>query len=77
MNTQDIQAEKLDLINWITQLQDISIIEKLKQLRSKNKTTDYTVPEWQKNIVRERIENTNPDDYISWEDVEKQVKFDE
>ena len=77
MNSQDIQAEKLDLITWITQLQDISLIEKLKKLRAKNDTADFTVPEWQKNIVRDRIKNTKPEDSLSWEDVEKQVKFDE
>ncbi|PIQ15979.1 MAG: addiction module protein [Flavobacteriales bacterium CG18_big_fil_WC_8_21_14_2_50_32_9] len=77
MNTQDIQTEKLDLITWITQLQDISLIEKLKKLRVKNDTADFTVPEWQKNIVRDRIKNTKPEDYLAWEDVEKQFKFDE
>ena len=76
MNTQDLQAEKLDLISWITQLQDISLIEKLKKIRKKSDTSDFTVPEWQKNIVRERIKNTKEQDYLSWEEVEKQFKFD-
>lgn len=45
-------------------------------------TLDYvSVPqveayEWQKKIVRERIKNTNLDDYVSWNDIEKQIKFD-
>jgi acylphosphatase len=42
MNTQQIQAEKLDLIGWIYNIQDISIIEKLKGI--------------QKNIVIEKYE---------------------
>ena len=36
----DIQAEKLDLIHWMTQLSDESIIEKIKALR---KGTTYSV----------------------------------
>ncbi|MDW3211657.1 MAG: hypothetical protein R8N23_17445 [Reichenbachiella sp.] len=36
----------------------------------------YIVPEWQKEIVRERIKNTKPEEYLSWEDVEKQLKLD-
>jgi len=36
----------------------------------------YVVPEWQKKIVRERIKNTKPEDYLSWEEVEQQLKFD-
>ena len=35
MNTQEIHAEKLDLIGWIYNIQDISIIEKLKSIQKK------------------------------------------
>ena len=35
----------------------------------------YFVPEWQKEIVRERIKNTKPEEYISWEEVRQQIKF--
>ncbi len=44
MNTQEIQAEKLDLIGWIYSIQDISIIEKIKDI--------------QKNIVIEKYETS-------------------
>ncbi len=37
---------------------------------------DLVVPEWQKKIVRERIKNTKPEDYLSWEEVEHKLKFD-
>jgi hypothetical protein len=42
MNTQEIHSEKLDLIGWIYNIQDISIIEKLKSI--------------QKNIIIEKYE---------------------
>ena len=38
---------------------------------------ELTIPEWQKKIVRDRIKNTKPEDYLSWEEVEKQFKFDQ
>ena len=37
---------------------------------------EYVVPEWQKEIVRERVKNTRPDEYLSWEEVRQQLKFD-
>ena len=76
MNTHDIQTDKLSLIAWITQLQDTSLIEKLKKMQATTGEADFIVPEWQKNIVRKRIENTEPEDYLSWEEVENQLKFD-
>lgn len=77
MNAKDMQAEKLDLITWISQLQDISLIEQLKKIRIKNDTGDFPIPEWQKKIVRERIKTTKNEDYSSWEEIETQIKFDE
>lgn len=74
MNIQQIQNDKLNLISWITQLQDVSLIEKLRKIQAKTDTSD-TIPEWQKNIVRERIKNSKPEDYLSWEEVEKQINF--
>ena len=64
MTTQEIQAEKLSLINWISQLQDISLINKLKRIKEDN----IEVYQWQKDIVRERIENSVAEDYIPWKE---------
>ena len=44
MNIQQMQAEKLDLIGWIYNIQDISIIEKVKSI--------------QRNIVIEKYESS-------------------
>lgn len=33
------------------------------------------VPEWHKEEVRRRIKETNPEDYIPWEEARKQLKF--
>ena len=33
-NTQQLQNDKLSIINWITQLQDDSVVEKIKSIMS-------------------------------------------
>lgn len=33
------------------------------------------VPEWQKEEVKRRIKETNPEDCIPWEEARKQLKF--
>lgn len=37
MNVPELQNDKLSIINWITQLQDHSLIEKIKELMADNK----------------------------------------
>lgn len=32
MSTQEFETEKLNIMNWISQLQDYSIVEKVKSL---------------------------------------------
>lgn len=39
----DIQAEKLDLITWLTQLSDVSLIKELKAMK-KEKEEDWWGP---------------------------------
>jgi len=36
----------------------------------------YEVPEWQKEVVRERIKNTKPEEYLSWKEVRQRLKLD-
>ncbi len=35
------------------------------------KHNSTTIPKWQKDIVRERIKNSNDDDYVSWKIAKK------
>ena len=37
MNTQQIQKDKLSSINWISELEDHAVVEKIKSLMSKDK----------------------------------------
>ncbi|MEA3445850.1 MAG: hypothetical protein U9R19_14120 [Bacteroidota bacterium] len=41
MNIQEVQADKLSLISWVSQLQDISLIEKLKDVQRNSMLKTY------------------------------------
>lgn len=36
---------------------------------------NFEVPEWHKEIVRERIKTAKKEDFIPWEEARKQLKF--
>jgi len=42
MDIQKLQNEKLTIINWISELQDYSLVEKIKTIMSKSKETFLT-----------------------------------
>ncbi len=64
MDTINIQEKKLRLITWISQLKDVSLIEKLEELYNE----DIEIYQWQKDIVLERIDTAKQEDYIPWND---------
>lgn len=49
MNTQELQKDKLNIIHWISELQDYAIVEKIKAIMSKNK--DVALSTEQKNAI--------------------------
>ncbi len=65
MNTQNIQADKLSLITWITQLQDVSLIRKLKNIQTDN----VEIPQWQIEEVNKRLKDLdkNPGNAIDFD----------
>ncbi|KRB54818.1 hypothetical protein [Flavobacterium sp. Root186] len=50
-------------ISFFKHVPDVSIDE----------NTTNKIPLWQQEIVLERIKNAKPEDYISWEDFEKEM----
>ena len=64
MDIQDIQAHKLDLINWISQLQDVSLIEKLKHFQE----DEFELYKWQKDILDKRLKDykNNPEQVLDF-----------
>ena len=55
MDTQQLQNDKLNIINWITELQDDSLIEKIKGLMRSSKGTILTNE--QKNAIDQAFES--------------------
>jgi hypothetical protein len=37
--------------------------------------TQFEVPEWHKEIVRQRIKDATPNDYITWDEMKKKIKL--
>ncbi|AFL84233.1 Putative addiction module component [Belliella baltica DSM 15883] len=69
----DIQTIKLDLILWLSQLQDASVLQKLQSVKEEH---GFTLSEAQKNLLDERLESykNNPDDLLDWEDLLKELE---
>lgn len=53
-----------------------NLIENLGFDYSDTKTEEEVIPQWQQDIVLERIKNTPKDQYVSWDEIEKSIKFD-
>ncbi len=51
-------------------------IQEWNDLKNKFKGLEgdnINIPQWQKDLVRERIKNAKPEDYISWDEAEKRL----
>jgi len=71
MNTQDILNDKLSIITWVSQLQDVSLIKKLKEIQ----TGHTDVPQWQKDAVAGRLELIEKGEMKtrSWQEAKKEI----
>lgn len=71
MGALNIEHEKLSLIAWITEWQDTKLIQKLKEFQIKNED----IPQWQKDIVLERIKAVENGTMKtrSWEEAKKEI----
>jgi hypothetical protein len=54
MSTQQLQKDKLNIINWISQLEDISLVEKLKAIMSSS-NKKYAITKEQQKILDSQI----------------------
>ncbi|MFK7784013.1 MAG: hypothetical protein AB8B56_02795 [Crocinitomicaceae bacterium] len=78
MDAQNVHSDKLHLINWITRLQDASIVKELMkiQLRS-DENAEIDVPTWHQEKVRSRISTTGKEEYISVDDLDNRISLDQ
>ena len=70
----DLRAEKLDLIQWLTQLSDEKIIRKIKAIRNE-KAHSYGLTTAHKTILDERLASHkgNPESGSSWKEVKQRI----
>jgi hypothetical protein len=54
MDTNQLQRDKLNIINWITEIQDASIVEKVKEIMSLD-SKPYKLTNEQQKIVDSQI----------------------
>ena len=64
----DIQSIKVDLIHWLTELQDRSILEKLQAFK---KQQEATLSDAHKTLLDERIVSyeKDPDNVLDWDHI--------
>ncbi|MGB1039298.1 MAG: hypothetical protein ACPGVD_00325 [Flavobacteriales bacterium] len=74
----DLQIQKNAILEFVNKTENTSLISKLKEMidsfRS-NEDEDFELPEWQKEIVRERIKNSKFEDMIPLKDLKEHLKF--
>lgn len=71
----DIQSVKIDLIHWLTELEDTSILKKLQIIKELEENTLLLSEEQQKelDIRLEKYENGQLE-FTSWEIVKSRIK---
>ena len=71
----DIQAIKLDLIHWLTEVEDLSI---LKKLQSFKRLQELELSDAHKALLDERIASyaSDPENLLDWETVMKELEKD-
>ena len=50
-------------------------MEVFNELGLETSDNDFVIPEWQKEVVLERIKKNKKEDLIPWEEARKQFKF--
>jgi hypothetical protein len=72
MNAQQLQNDKLNIINWISQLQDYSLLEKVKSLMSSS--DECLLSNEQKKAIDEGIQSIETNGTISHNIVMEETK---
>lgn len=72
MSTLNLDHNKLDLIYWISELEDVNLIKKLKQIKSSS-----DLPQWQKDELDKRMKNyeENSDILLDISELDNHIKL--
>lgn len=71
MQSVQLQKDKLELIEWITQLEDETVVQKLKQIMLEEDSYGFTLTDEQKLILEEGTEKylTGEERAYSWNEI--------
>ncbi|MFK7756236.1 MAG: addiction module protein [Flavobacteriales bacterium] len=75
----NIETRKISIVQYILGLQRDDILGKIEDIISSNSSEDIQIPEWQKQEVKQRLEEyrRNPDSAIDFDkamdDIEKDL----
>lgn len=72
MNTQELQNDKLNIIHWISELQDYSVVEKIKSIMNTTKEDSLSIE--QKKAIDEAFISIEQQGTVSHERVMEQTK---
>lgn len=72
MNTQELQEDKLNIIRWISELQDYSVVEEIKTIMSQNK--DVALTDEQKKAIDDGFVSIEKNGTTSHEAIMEQTK---
>lgn len=53
----------------------ISEWNELKKKYHVSEEEHINIPDWQKEIVKKRIQQSKPEDYLSWDEIKNQLKM--
>ena len=75
MQSVQLQKDKLDLIEWITQLEDSTVIEKLMEIMAEEDNYGYKLSDEQKMMVEESTAKylSGEERGYTWEEVKEQA----
>ncbi|HBX51626.1 MAG: hypothetical protein A2275_09965 [Bacteroidetes bacterium RIFOXYA12_FULL_35_11] len=76
----NIQAEKIQIIEQFREINDIELIRAVKLLlnyglKKEKELSVYNIPEEHKQLVRDRIKNTKPENMLNWDDVKDNFRL--
>lgn len=89
MKSANIQTVKLNIINKIGMSEDKFLLQKVWDIISscetdevvvddtskKSKSKEFVVPQWQQDIVLNRIKNANSENYSSIDNLDKEIRL--
>ena len=63
------ESKTQELLNYLKKLRGVSV-----ETATEQNEESFFIPEWQKEMILERIKNSKPEDFIEWSEAKKMIK---